>query len=160
LLDTAGLLAGLEKYSPEMVRRRASIPKFHVHNTALSSAQQQYSFREIVANPSHWGRWLESAIGAHLLNHSRIDAINLFYWCQGNHEVDYILERRGKVTGLEIKNGQLQHVFGMVVFEKQCKPYKVFLVGNPGIPWQEFVELEPLELFGGVRHSRQHPCFI
>jgi len=35
----------------------------------------------------------------------------------------------------------------MAVFEQQCKPYKVFLVGNSGIPWQEFLKLEPVELF-------------
>ncbi len=59
LFNTAKLLGGLEKYSPEMVRRRASIPKFQVHNTALISAQQQHSFQEIAANPSRWGRWVE-----------------------------------------------------------------------------------------------------
>jgi predicted AAA+ superfamily ATPase len=147
LLDTAGLLGGLEKYSPEMVRRRASIPKFQVHNTALISAQQQYSFREISASPSVWGRWVESAIGAHLINHARTDAINLFYWRQGNYEVDFVLEHKGKVIGLEIKSGHTQHASGMAVFEQQCKPYKVLLIGNSGIPWQDFLELEPLELF-------------
>jgi hypothetical protein len=147
LLDTAGLLGGLEKYSPEMVRRRASIPKFQVHNTALISAQQQHSFQEIAANPSKWGRWVESAIGACLLNHTRTDAINLFYWREGNHEVDFVLEHKGKVIGLEIKSGHTEHASGMAAFEQQCKPYKVLLIGNSGIPWQEFLELEPLELF-------------
>ncbi|WP_449258707.1 DUF4143 domain-containing protein, partial [Chlorobium limicola] len=42
LLDTAGLLGGLERYSPELVRRRASISKFQVHNTALISAQLHF----------------------------------------------------------------------------------------------------------------------
>ncbi|WP_442880467.1 DUF4143 domain-containing protein, partial [Chlorobium sp.] len=42
LLGTAGLLGGLERYSPELVRRRASIPKFQVHNTALISAQLHF----------------------------------------------------------------------------------------------------------------------
>ncbi len=147
LLDTAGLLYGLEKYSPEMVRCRASIPKFQVHKTALISAQQQHSSQEIAANPSKWGRWVESAIGACLLNHTRTDAMNLFYWREGNHEVDFVLEHKGKVIGLEIKSGHTGHASGMAAFEQQCKPYKVLLIGNSGIPWQEFLELEPLELF-------------
>ncbi len=148
LLDTAGLLAGLEKFSAEMVRRRGSIPKFQVHNTALISAQQQHSFQEIASNPAQCGRWVESAIGAHLLNHTRTDAINLFYWRQGNHEVDFVLEHKGKVIGLEIKSGHTQHASGMAAFVRQFKPDKVLLVGNSDIPWQEFLELEPLELFG------------
>jgi uncharacterized protein len=106
LLDTAGVLGGLEKYSPEKIRRRSSSPKFQVHNTALVSAQQPHSFHEISEKPELWGRWVESAIGAHLINHTRTGALNLFYWHQGNHEVDIVLEYKGKVIGLEIKNGR------------------------------------------------------
>lgn len=51
------------------------------------------------------------------------------------------------MIGLEVKSGRTEHASGMAAFEQQCKPYKVLLVGNSGIPWQEFLELEPLELF-------------
>ena len=147
LLDTAGLLGGLEKYSHETVRRRASSPKFQVHNTALISAQQADSFQDTAANPAQWGRWVESAIGAHLLSHTRTDAINLFYWRHGNHEVDFVLEHKGKIIGLEVKSGNTQDASGMAAFERHCKPHKVILIGDSGIPWQEFLELEPLDLF-------------
>jgi len=61
--------------------------------------------------------------------------------------VDFVLEHKGKVIGLEIKSGHTGHASGMAAFEQQCKPYKVLLIGNSGIAWQEFLELEPLELF-------------
>ena len=147
LLDTAGLLGGLEKYHPGNLRSRASSPKFQVHNTALISAQQQHTFHDISENPELWGRWVESSVGAHLINHTRTDALKLYYWRQGNHEVDFVLEHKGKIIGLEIKSGRSQHASGMAVFCKECNPYKVLLVGNSGIPWQEFLELNPLELF-------------
>ena len=35
LLDESGLLCGLQKYSIDTARRRASIPKFQVYNNAL-----------------------------------------------------------------------------------------------------------------------------
>jgi len=35
----------------------------------------------------------------------------------------------------------------MAVVSKECNPCKVLLVGNSGIAWQEFLELNPLELF-------------
>ena len=38
LLDTAGLLTGLEKYDRQKLRQRSSSPKFQVHNNALISA--------------------------------------------------------------------------------------------------------------------------
>jgi len=74
--------------------------------------------------------------------------INLFYWRQGNHQVDFVLEHKGKVIGLEIKSGYGQRASGIATFTQQCKPDKVLLIGNSGISWQEFLELEPLELFG------------
>ncbi len=36
----------------------------------------------------------------------------------------------------------------MTAFAQQCQPDKVLPVGNSGIAWQEFLELEPLGLFG------------
>jgi len=70
LLHQAGLLSGLQKFSPQTVRQRASSPKFQVHNSALLSAQQALSFEQVRAEPTEWGRWVESAVGAHLLNQS------------------------------------------------------------------------------------------
>jgi len=66
---------------------------------------------------------------------------------QGNHEVDFVLEQRGKIIGLEIKSGRSQQASGIASFCKECNPCKVLLVGNSGIAWQEFLELNPLELF-------------
>lgn len=48
LLDTAGLLAGLEKYSENALRIRSSSPKFQVHNTALESAQRSETFKDYI----------------------------------------------------------------------------------------------------------------
>src|SRR5690625_884590 len=66
LLDTAGLLSGIDKYAADVIRKRASSPKFQVYNNALVSAQRHESFEEIRQQPAEWGRMVESAIGAHL----------------------------------------------------------------------------------------------
>ena len=55
--------------------------------------------------------------------------------------------KKGKIIGLEIKSGRSQQASGIPAFCKECNPFKVLLVGNSGIPWQEFLELNPLELF-------------
>ena len=147
LLDTAGLLAGLEKFSNQAVRQRASSPKFQVYNMALQSAQQPLSFAQVRENPELWGRWVESAIGAHLLNCARTGALKLFYWRQGNHEVDFVLEYRNEIIGLEIKSGRSRGLSGMEMFRRMFDPKKVLLVGNSGIAWQEFMQTDPTELF-------------
>jgi hypothetical protein len=92
LLDQAGLLAGLSKYSPDVLRQRASIPKFQVHDMALMSARVPDDFSEIHNNPTRWGRWHESAVGAHLLNQCLSSGYKLYYWRDGNDEDDFISE--------------------------------------------------------------------
>lgn len=70
LLDTAGMLSGLQTYSASMIRQKSSSPKFQVHNTALLSAQDPLTLAEIRTQPDNWGKIVESCIGAHLLNHA------------------------------------------------------------------------------------------
>jgi predicted AAA+ superfamily ATPase len=147
LLDTAGLLGALEKYTTQKVRQRSSSPKFQVHNTALITAQQPLNFNDVLQKPSDWGRWVESSIGAHLLNNSLSEEYQLFYWRHRNNEVDFIIESKGKVIGLEIKSGKSQKISGIDAFKNQHKPDKIFLIGDSGIPWQDFLKMNPKELF-------------
>ena len=68
LLQGAGMLAGLPKYSSGQVRQRGSSPKLQVLNTALMSAQDQRSIAEARHDGDYWGRIVESCVGAHLVN--------------------------------------------------------------------------------------------
>ncbi|MCD9013979.1 ATP-binding protein [Parachryseolinea silvisoli] len=147
LLDTAGLLAGIEKYTGEQLRQRSSSPKFQVHNTALLTAQQGASLGEVNNKPDVWGRWVEAAIGAHLVNHQLSEGYTVHYWRHRNDEIDFVLEKRGKIVGIEVKSGAIQKAPGMEAFKKQHEPDKVLLVGNSGVPWQEFLKISPAQLF-------------
>ena len=147
LLDTAGLLAGVEKFAPNQIRQRSSSPKFQVHNSALISAQRNESFRKIQTQPEEWGRIVESAIGAHLINYARSRDFKVSYWRNRNDEIDFVIEKRGTVIGLEIKSGNTNRASGMAAFQKQMKPDKVMLIGKSGMPWQEFLKINPAELF-------------
>ena len=147
LLDTAGLLAGLDKFSPNKIRQRASSPKFQVHNTALISAQHSEPFEELRTRPAEWGRWVESAVGAHLLNSVLNSDFGLKYWRHSNDEVDFVLQNGEQVIGIEVKSGRGKPTRGMEAFSKKFSPKKVLLVGDDGLPWQEFLELNPAELF-------------
>ncbi len=147
LLDTAGLLAGVEKYAADVIRKRSSSPKFQVHNTALISAQRNEFFKEILQNKTEWGRMVESTIGSHLINSGLSNNFKVHYWRHRNDEVDFVLERRGKVIGLEVKSNADNSSSGLNAFQKQFHPDKVLLIGNRGIPWQEFLKIDPVELF-------------
>lgn len=147
LLDTAGLLGGIEKYAANMVRKRASSPKFQVHNTALISAQNHTLFDEIINQPKQWGRMVESAIGAHLLNESLVHGYKLYYWRERNEEVDFIVEKGHRMIALEVKTGTEKYTNGMKTFHEKYHPDKILLVGKSGIPWQDFLSMDVADLF-------------
>lgn len=147
LLDTAGLLGGLEKFARDKIRQRASSPKFQVYNNALISAQQSETFQQVRLQPDRWGRMVESAIGAHLINHARSGDMQLFYWRHRHDEVDFVLSYHNKVIGLEVKSGATRKAPGMQAFQRKMRPDKVLLVGKEGLPWQDFLQIDPRKLF-------------
>ena len=147
LLDTAGLLAGLEKYAANVIRKRSSSPRFQVHNNALLSAQKNENFEEIMQKPAEWGRIIESSVGAHLINHTITQNYSVYYWRERNDEVDFVLERRGKLIAVEVKSNDSQNNRGLEVFKNKFMPDKLYLVSNRGLSWQEFLRINPVELF-------------
>ena len=147
LLDTAGLLGGLEKFSSNLLSVRSSSPKFQVHNNALLAVQRSEKLPEAMSKPELWGRMVESSIGAFLINESLRDRFKVYYWRHRNHEVDFVLEQRGKVIGLEVKSGARQRASGMAAFQKEIKPDKVLLIGSGGLPCEEFLRMRAAELF-------------
>ena len=147
LLSDCGLLGGLEKYAGSVIRKRSSSPKFQVFNNALLTAQDDNNFSEIDVSPEEWGRLVESSIGTHLINHSVSSRFNLYYWREANKEVDFIIEKDGKVVALEVKSGKRGENSGMSAFAEKFHPEKVLLVGTGGIPHEEFLNINPKELF-------------
>lgn len=147
LLDTAGLLKGLDKFSPVIIRQRSSSPKFQVHNTALISAQRNENFKQIYSSREDWGRIVESAVGAHLLNSSMAENFELNYWRDGNDEMDFVLKKGKSIVGLEVKTGAAQKLTGARAFKKKYPKAKFVLIEKGGLTWQEFIGTNPAELF-------------
>lgn len=144
LLEGAGLLAGLSKYAGQRVRQRASSPKLLVLNTALMTAQSQLSLGEAKQDTDFWGRLVESAIGAALINGLRGENIELFYWSSRNREVDFVLSRRKSVVALEVKSGRRKVTLpGIEAFSKEFPVTKKLLVGAQGIPVEDFLLTPP-----------------
>jgi uncharacterized protein len=147
LLDTAGLLSGLEKYSGKPVRQRSSSPKFQVHNTALRSIRSHLNFRDAQADPAEWGRVAESAVGSYLLNESFTKDYTLYYWREGDYEVDFILELHGRIVALEVKSGKRYHHKGISRFKERFGSHKSYIIGPEGIPIEQFLQTNLSELF-------------
>lgn len=147
LLDYAGLLCGLEKYCGDIIRKRASQPKFQVYNNALMSYLSEKTFGQAKADSSHWGRMFESAVGAHLLNCSFTDDYNVLYWNEGSREVDYVIQKGSRLVAIEVKSGIDSANFGMAIFDKKFHPDRMYNIGTDGIPMEDFLLMNPSDLF-------------
>ena len=139
LLSHVGLLAGLPKYTKALHRRRASSPKLNVLNSAVMTAASGYTFNEARNDRSYWGRIVESAIGAHLLN-TATSGMHVHYWRDGNDEVDFVLERGPRIVAIEVKSGaRVAQSKGMDEFRRRYYPHDSLLVGAGGIALDEFL---------------------
>ncbi len=140
LLDDAGLLTGLQKYAATADRQRRSPPKFQVKNNALMSALGFDAFEEAQNDRTHWGRMVESCVGAHLINTADADT-EILYWREGDLEVDFVVERRGKLAAIEVKSSarQLRHP-GLDEFCRRHADAKRWLVGSDELPLGEFLQ--------------------
>lgn len=90
---------------------------------------------------------MESTIGSHLLNFSRSKKFNVYYWRHRNDEIDFVIKKGEKIIGLEVKSGQKQYKKGMTAFKNAFPDSKLMMIGSSGLPWQEFLKMDPEDLF-------------
>lgn len=140
LLGGAGLVAGLQRYSGSRVRQRRSSPKLVALNTALISAGSALTLRATRERPDLWGRLVESAVGAHLLNTVVGPGVTVTYWRDRLDEVDYVVESTSTVVALEVKSGRRTGRFpGLDRFRREHPHARTLIVGFGGIPVEEFL---------------------
>lgn len=149
LLHGAGMLAGLQKYAGNELRRRGSSPKLLVLNTAFISAQSDVALDDAKRQPDLWGRLVESAVGAHLINGSVGTPLRVHYWREASGEVDFILRKGKWTTAIEVKSGRRRDsLAGIARFAELYRPQRKVLVGTDGVPLEQFFGLPPSALVG------------
>jgi len=146
LLSNCGLLDGLEKFTGSIVKKRSSSPKFQVYNNALFSAYLKTDYLQTFQEPDLWGRIVESAVGTHLLGKAISEKYKLYYWREGDCEVDFVIEYGEKILGLEVKSGISTYNRGIKKFSSQYPAAKTIFVGTSGISIEDFLNTNPLEL--------------
>lgn len=153
LLSGAGLLAGLQKYSGNAVRRRGSSPKLQVLSTALMTAPATTP-RRVAADPAYRGRLVESAVGAHLLAAAATGPLEVCYWRERGREVDFVVRRGDSLTAIEVKSGRSPGALpGLAAFRRAFgsggRSPRLLLVGGDGIPLGTFLETPVARWLGG-----------
>jgi predicted AAA+ superfamily ATPase len=147
LLAGVGMVAGLQKYSGSKARRRASSPKLLALNTALMGAVLRKPLSEVDHDPALWGRFVETAVGAHLVNSTQGTDVEVSYWREGNAEVDYVLSKPGRCLAIEVKSGRPPSSLpGLDLFHEHYRGSLTVVVGPGGMPLEEFFSREPSTL--------------
>jgi len=146
ILDECALLTALQKYANDEARKRGSIPKYQVYNNALLTAYKGRDFVTDRTDTKAWGRWVESAVGAHLLSMADELDYNVYYWREpsrnkdeNDKEVDFIIDNGGEVTAIEVKSGRRGMNAGLPDFVEAFKPKRSFVVGTGGVSLEDFL---------------------
>lgn len=145
LLSRAGLMSGLQKYDPKLVREKASSPRLMVHNTALMTAMSGRNRKKLRTDPALHGRLVESAVGAYLINRSFSEGFSVNWWRDGRDEVDFVIADGQDVTAIEVKSGRVKPTSGMVRFIVENPHARALVVGSADCPLEAFLsgEVEP-----------------
>ena len=92
------------------------------------------------------GRLVETAVGAHLYDPGGRE---LFYWREGDREVDYVVRDRRRVVAIEVTSGaKREGLPGLAAFRAAFGQARVVLVGAQGLALDEVLASEPERLIG------------
>ena len=147
LLEESGLIGALSKFSIDRARLRASPPKLQVWNNALKTNFLQLSYDSLQKDKALYGRVFESAIGAFLVSASYTGRFEVFYWREGDLEVDYVLKKGERIVAIEVKSNFEGFSKGLNVFNEKFKPYRSFIIGPAAMKAEEFFSIDPIMLF-------------
>jgi hypothetical protein len=153
LLGEAYLVAGLSRFSKRELRQRASPPKLVVLNNAFLAASEQRTLPTPSRDPERWGRWVENASLAFMVNSGQ----TVHYWREAPLEVDAVVDGTWGKWVIEVKTGSYtaRDLVGLFEFAQRFSGYRPLVVcdesetriardaGVDAIPWRQF-------LWGGI----------
>jgi len=85
-----------------------------------------------------WGRLVENAVGAYLLNYFTGQTINLYYWRERGLEVDFVIETPRRLWALEVKSGGAGKTPGLSKFCHLYPEAEPMIIGSEGVPLKDF----------------------
>ena len=147
LLSAAGVLGGIQKYDPKLLREKSSSPRLMVHDTGLMTATYGRRRAQLLTEPDVRGRLVESAVGAYLINRSYSGEIEVYWWREGTKEVDFVVASEGDVCAIEVKSGRVKPTGGMTEFLVRYPHATSLVVGSSECSLEDFLSGK-VDLFG------------
>ncbi len=149
LLEDAYLIAPLEKYTTQALRRRSSPPKLITLNNGLLTAMHPDGAPDQQKEPERFGHWVENACLAFAVNQGQ----RVTYWREEPLEVDAVFEGSWGNWAVEVKTGRFsgQDLYGLLEFCRRHRAFRPLVITAPGneeaarrhgvtaVSWEEFL---------------------
>lgn len=121
LYEGAFLIKHLEKYTGKKVLQKASSPKILPLAPCLPYLQILSEY-----TPVEEGRIFETIVGSQLVR----TGAELFYWRDGNFEVDFVLRSGKDIWAIEVKSGKKERRTGLNEFQKRYPSARLALINK------------------------------
>lgn len=115
-------------------------------NNALVAGLGLVGFEQAREDPALWGRLVENAVGAHLLNRLQGQPHAVSYWRDRSDEVDFVVTAGQTTWALEVKSGRPGRAAGLAAFLRRYPGARPLIVGSGGMPLEEFFAADPARL--------------
>nr|WP_169757145.1 DUF4143 domain-containing protein [Mobiluncus mulieris] len=105
-------------------------------------AVQSRSQQAVLVDREARGHLVESAVGARLLAECQVAGLELFWWREGNQEVDFVLRQDEWVVAIEVKSGRQKPGGGLDAFLRNYPQARRLVVGGAGhsaVPLEDFL---------------------
>ncbi len=145
-LEAAFLMGGLQAWKGKGILRQKSPPKWLPLNTALMTALSSKSKKEMMTDKKVYGRLVEVAIGAYLYNQALVNGYEIYYWREGDAEIDFVVRYGEKLLGIEVKTGFEYGGKAFNLFKDRYPKAQTLLVGEYGVHVEKFLKT-PVEDF-------------
>ncbi|MCC7309606.1 MAG: ATP-binding protein [Acidobacteria bacterium] len=132
LYEGAFLIKHLEKFSNKKLLQRASAPKIVPLAPCLPYLQIRTEYK-----PGEKGRIFEALVGSQLIRTGE----EVFYWREGNNEVDYVLRYGRDIWAIEVKSGRKEKRSGLLEFQKRNPNARLAIINQYN--YQQF-EKDPI----------------
>ncbi len=111
------------------------------------NASRIQGFEASRRDPVLWGRIVETAVGARLLNGVTDGRLKLYYWRERDREVDFVLESSDRVLDIEVQSGvRTRPLAGTTAFTARFPGAKTMVVGGGDMELSEFFSLPITEI--------------
>jgi uncharacterized protein len=133
LFEAAFLFKTVPKFNNNEIRKKQSSPKIICLAPALNTFHRLDNLTS-----EYMGRVFESLVGATLIKKWS----NLYYWADGDYEVDYVIEYKGSIIAIEVKSGRNKKAISLEIFLKKYPHAKTLFITK-----DNFVKFEKDPMF-------------